>query len=376
MQPLRTLLVVPALLLAASTTSAQPTAPMDQPDMTIDGATRKAVVESLVVAVQDHYVFPDQAKLVAKDLKRRLSRKEYDGITSAKEFADSLTAHMQAITHDLHLRAHYRHEPFPVGLGNEGPPPADELRRIREMGRVRNYGFERMERLAGNVGYLELLMFSGDSDAQATAVAAMNFLGNTDALIIDLRRNGGGSPAMIQTLLTYLIAPDDRLLFNTFFQRGQERIEQWHTASYVPGPRFAGKPIYVLTSARTGSAAEEFSYDIQTHKLGTLVGATTAGAANPGGLFRLADHFGAFVATGRAINPVTNTNWEGVGVKPDVAVAPETALREAHVMALQKLIEQADDDEERAALNGALERAKERKDEAPEDFVRRSRRKS
>jgi len=361
---------------AATTAHAQLAAPPDQPDLTIDAATRKAVIESLAVAVQDHYVFPDQAKLVAKDLRRRLSRKEYDRITSAKEFADSLTAHMQAITHDLHLRAHYRHEPLPEGLNNDGPPPPDELRRMREMNRVRNYGFEKLERLAGNVGYLDLRMFSGDPDGQATAIAAMNFLGNTDALIVDLRLNGGGSPAMIQTLLTYLIEPQDRLLFNTFYNRGEERIEQWHTAAYVPGPRFAGKPIYVLTSARTGSAAEEFSYDVQTHELGTLVGATTAGAANPGGLFRLNDHFGAFVATGRAINPVTNTNWEGVGVKPDVAVAPEAALREAHVMALQKLIEKADDEETRAALNAALERAKERKDDPAEDFVRRVRRKT
>jgi hypothetical protein len=376
MHRIRLTLATLFVLAAPSTSHAQPMASADQPDLTIDAGTRGVVVESLVVAVQDHYVFPDLAKTVAKDLRRRLARKEYDRITSAKEFADSLTAHMQAVTHDLHLRAHYRHEPLPRELRSEGPPPPEELRRMREQGRVRNHGFERVERLAGNVGYLELLMFSGDPDAQATAIAAMNFLGNSDALIIDLRRNGGGSPAMIQTLLTYLTAPDDRLLFNTFYKRGQERLEQWHTSAYVPGPRLNGKPIYVLTSSRTGSAAEEFAYDVQTHELGTLVGATTAGAANPGGFFRLDDHFGAFIATGRAINPVTNTNWEGVGVKPDVAVAPETALREAHVLALQKLIEQAQDDEQRNGLNAALERAKERKDEAPEDFVRRSRRRS
>lgn len=376
MHGLRLMLATLLIAAAAPTSHAQPMAPADQPDLTIDARTRSAVVESLVVAVQDHYVFPDLARTVARDLRRRLARKEYDRVTSAKEFADSLTAHMQAITHDLHLRAHYRHEPLPREMRNEGPPPPEELRRMREAGRVRNHGFERVERLAGNVGYLELLMFSGDPDAQATAIAAMNFLGNVDALIIDLRRNGGGSPAMIQTLLTYLVAPDDRLLFNTFYRRGEERIVQWHTSSYVPGPRLNGKPIYVLTSPRTGSAAEEFAYDVQTHELGTLVGATTAGAANPGGLFRLDDHFGAFIATGRAINPVTNTNWEGIGVKPDVAVAPETALREAHVLALQRLIEQAEDDAQRGALNAALDRAKSRKDEAPEDFVRPSRRRS
>jgi C-terminal processing protease CtpA/Prc len=347
----------------------------DQPDLTIDARTRATVVESLAVKVRDHYVFPEQATKVARDLKRRLTRKEYDSITSAKEFADSLTAHMQAITHDLHLRAHYRHDPIPAQR-DDGPPPAEEIRRRRELERARNYGFEKVERLAGNVGYLEMFMFSRDPEAQPTAVAAMNFLGNVDALIIDLRRNGGGSPAMIQTLLTYLIAPEDRILFNTFFQRGEERIEQWHTASHVPGPRLNGKPIYVLISPLTGSAAEEFAYDIQTHQLGTLVGATTAGAANPGGFFRLDDHFGAFVATGRAINPITNTNWEGVGVKPDVAVPPETALRAAHVAALEKLIERAEGDAQRAALNGALERAKERTDDAPESFMRRQRRAS
>jgi len=365
-----------AALAAAAAAHAQPMASGDQPDMTLDASTRAAVIESLAVAVTDHYVFPDLAKTVAKDLRQRLRRREYDSITSAKEFADSLTAHLQVITRDLHLRAHYRHEAIPTELRADGPPPPEELRRMREAGRVRNHGFEKVERLAGNVGYLELLMFSGDPDAQATAIATMNFLGNVDALIVDLRRNGGGSPAMIQTLLTYLIAPEDRLLFNTFFRRGEERIEQWHTAAYVPGRRLNGKPLYVLISSRTGSAAEEFAYDVQTHELGTLVGATTAGAANPGGFFRLNDHFGAFIATGRAINPVTNTNWEGVGVKPDVDVAPESALREAHVMALQKLIEEADDDAERGALNAALERARERKDEAPEDFVRRSRRRS
>ena len=349
--------------------------PPDEPDTPLDARTRAAVVESLAVRMQRHYVFPDKAAEVAKALRRRAAAKEYDRITSSKEFADSLLAHVQAVTHDLHTRVHYRYEPIPVHRP-DGPPPAAEVARMTTESRRRNWGFESVRRLPGNVGYLDLRQFAGGAEAQQTAIAAMNFLGHVDALIVDLRRNGGGSPEMIQTLLTYLVAEDDRLNFNNFYEREGERNEQWWTSSYVPGSRLAGRPLYVLTSPRTGSAAEEFSYDVQTHKLGTLVGETTAGAANPGGLFRLGEHFAAFIATGRAINPVTKTNWEGVGVKPDVPVPSADALREAHVAAIQKLLADATDDDRRAALQRALDLARKTVPDPAEDFQRPVRRKA
>jgi C-terminal processing protease CtpA/Prc len=205
----------------------------------------------------------------------------------------------------------------------------------------------------------------------------MNFLANTDALIVDLRRNGGGDPAMIATLLTYLRVPGDRLMFNTFYEREGGKTEQWWTSPYVQGPRYTGKPVYVLTSPRTGSAAEEFAYDIQTHKLGTLIGGVTAGGANPGDMFRLNEHFAAFIATGRAINPVTRTNWEGVGVRPDTLCAPEEALRRAHAMAIRALMDQAAADPDRVqALRDALDAAAQRAPDPAEDFVRPMRRRS
>jgi C-terminal processing protease CtpA/Prc len=242
---------------------------------------------------------------------------------------------------------------------------------MRETARRTNYGFERVERLPGNVGYLDLRQFAGAPEAQATAVAAMNLLANADALIIDLRRNGGGSPGMIATLLTYLVEPGNRLLFNTFYERQDDRTVQFWTLPYVPGPRLHGRPVYVLTGPRTFSAAEEFAYDIQTHKLGTVVGAVTGGGAHPGGMFRVHDHFGVFVPTGRAVNPVTGTNWEGVGVKPDIATRPGEALRAAHVEALKKIVESAQDDPERtAALRRALEEAEKRAPEPDEEFAR------
>lgn len=371
---------IPSLvfLLLASTQApaarAQAPPPPNQPDLPIDAALRRAVVDTLCDRIERYYVFPDRARAAARALHRRMSRHEYDQISGASEFADSLTAHIHSVVPDLHLRVHYRYELIPAQTG-EGPPPESERRRMQELDRRLNHGFQRLERLPGNVGYMDLWQFSGDPDAQATAVAAMNFLANTDALIIDLRKNGGGSPTMIATLLTYFVPEDARLLFNTFYRREGDRTEEYWTSPYVPGPRYAGKPLYVVTSVRTGSGAEEFAYDVQTHELGTVVGAVTAGGANPGRFFRLTDHFAAFIATGRAVNPVTHTNWEGVGVTPDSLAKAGEALRIAYTMALQKLLEGAKEDPERAdALKRAIEDAAKRPADPEEDFARPTRR--
>jgi hypothetical protein len=347
----------------------------DDPDTPIDARTKSAVIESLAVAVQTRYVFPDKGAALARILRQRHARHEYDRIGGSKEFADSLRAHMQAYTHDRHMRVHYRYEPLPLRHADDESPANDEERRRQLEGeRLRNFGFERVQRLPGNVGYLDLRFFSGLPEAQATAVAAMNFLANCDAVIVDLRRNGGGDPMLLQTVLTYFVAPGDRLHINDFYERAGDRTVQFWSAAQVPGPRLNGKPLYVLTSGLTGSCAEEFAYDVQTHKLGTLYGATSGGAANPGGMFRLSDHLVAFIATGRAVNPVTKTNWEGVGVKPDVDVPPADALREAHVAALNKLRESAKDEDRKALLGRALELAKATPSDPAEDFTRGPRR--
>ncbi|MBI5836196.1 MAG: S41 family peptidase [Candidatus Eisenbacteria bacterium] len=372
---LATFAALAAISLAAPTRAQLSPGPPDEPDTPIDAGTKSAVIESLAVAVKDRYVFAEKGAELARILRRRHANHEYDRISSSMEFADSLLAHVQAYTHDLHMRVHYRHQPIPPPPADRRGPGEDELRRRREGERMRNFGFERVQRLAGNVGYLDLRQFSGLSDAHATAVAAMNFLANSDAVIIDVRRNGGGDPDLLQTVLTYFVAPGERLHINDFYQREGDRTVQFWSAAQVPGPRLNGRPLYVLTSGNTGSCAEEFAYDVQTHKLGKLYGATTAGAANPGGFFRLSEHLAAFIATGRAVNPITKTNWEGVGVKPDVDVPPADALREAHVAALNALLESAKDDEQQALLGRALERAKAAPSEPAEDFARAGRRK-
>ena len=152
----------------------------------------------------------------------------------------------------------------------------------------------------------------------------MSFVANTDALIIDVRNNGGGAPSMVAYLCSYLFGPEP-VHINDLYFRPENSTHQWWTLPHLPGKRYEGKPVYVLTSKRTFSAAEEFTYNLKTQKRATIVGETTGGGANPGGTRPVAEHFIVFVPSGRAINPITKTNWEGTGVAPDVAVAAELA---------------------------------------------------
>jgi C-terminal processing protease CtpA/Prc len=171
--------------------------------------------------------------------------------------------------------------------------------------------------------------FAAEGEAVSeTVAAAMTFLANTDALVIDLRRNGGGRPQTVALLSSYLF--DAPVLLNSLYWREWDRTDDFWTSATVKGRRYGkDKPVFVLTSARTFSAAEEFAYNLKNLERATIVGETTGGGANPGGMRRLSEDFTMFVPMGRAINPVTKTNWEGTGVAPDVAVASENALQAA-----------------------------------------------
>jgi C-terminal processing protease CtpA/Prc len=221
-----------------------------------------------------------------------------------------------------------------------------------------NYGFEEAGRLRGNVGYLKLTGFAYPEQGGDTVAGAMAFLANTDALIIDLRQNGGGTPGMVELFASYFFSGDAPVHLNDISFRKEGSTEhdsvQWWTLPYVPGKRYVGKEVYILTSHSTPSAAEEFTYDLQVLKRATIVGETTWGGANPGDRRRMGDHFQAFIPNGRAINPITKTNWEGKGVEPDFKVPQEDALKTAQRMALQHLIEKTTDEQELNALKRAL----------------------
>jgi len=303
-------------------------------DFRIDAAERARVIDGAIAKLDESYVFPETAKRMADSVRARQKRGEYDAVTNGASFARILTENFQDVSHDRHLRVNFSPRALPVQNGS-GPTPEQVAGMRRQMAQM-NCGFVKVEQLEGNVGYVKFNMFADPEVSPATASAAMNFLANVDALIIDLRSNGGGDPAMVAFLTSYLFVAEPVHLNDLYF-RPDDSTHQWWTLPHVPGQRFGDKKeVYVLTSKRTFSAAEEFTYNLKNLKRATLVGETTGGGANPGGSNRLSAHFGAFIPTGRAVNPITKTNWEGTGVTPDISVPAEQALHVARIMALKK----------------------------------------
>jgi retinol-binding protein 3 len=341
------------LLLSATVIQAQQTLSRSDRDrdITLDAGQRRAVIEGATRALATGYFDVAVGNSMASAVLDRQRRGEYDAIVSASELADSLTSHFRAVSHDKHVGVDFSADVLPRFVASEKPGP-DLIERRKRNGTLNNYGLERAERLGGNVGYLKVNGFFDAALGGETAANAMAFLSNTEALIIDLRENHGGSPGMVALLATYLFAGDPVHL-NDIWQREGNVTMQWHTLPYVPGQRYVDKPVYVLTSAQTISAGEEFANDLKVLKRATLVGETTAGGANPGSTQRINDHFSVFVPTGRAINPVTKTNWEGTGVVPDVRVAADSALGVAHVLALEAILKRNPD----AALERQATRA-------------------
>ncbi len=302
---------------------------------------KKEVIEKISKILEDNYVYPKTAKKMSSHLYGKLKKGDYKKITSPDEFADQLGKDLRKISKDLHIRVGYDPEGverMKRGEKNKDDPLLLELR-LKELRRT-NFGFNEVKILGGNIGYLDLRQFASPKYAGETAVAAMNFLANCEALIIDLRNNGGGSAEMIQLLTSYFYDAGPVHL-NTFYWRpGDETMQTW-TLPHVPGKKIPAIDIYILTSRSTFSAAEEFSYNLKNLKRATLVGETTRGGAHPGGPMVVNDNFIINVPKGRAVNPVTKTNWEGVGVKPHIEVPQEDALLTAHLKAVEKLIASA-----------------------------------
>jgi retinol-binding protein 3 len=301
-------------------------------DYAIDAATRARVIDGAVGKLNASYVFPDVAKKMEEAVRARAARGEYDAIADGDAFAERLTEDFRAVSRDRHLGVNF--SPAKLPTPNPGGPPPEARERMRRQMEQNNCAFERVERMAGNVGYLK---FNGFADVEAcapTVQAAMGFLANVDALIVDLRDNGGGSPAMVAYVSSWLFA--ERTHLNDLWTRATNATEEFWTRPDVPGKKLAGKPVYVLTSRRTFSGAEEFSYNLKALKRATIVGETTGGGAHPVNGQRIDDHFMIGVPFARAVNPVTKTNWEGTGVEPDVKVPAAEALATALKLASEK----------------------------------------
>jgi hypothetical protein len=313
---------------------------------------RKAVVESLAKVVRAQYVYPEVGERTARRLLRSLERGSYsqeqpDGL------ADVLTRDLRALTGDRHFRVGFQPDFQGSSEADAEPSPAEKALFRRTFAR-QNFGVGQAQVLAGNVGLLDLRFFAPVEFSAPTITAAMAFLASTDALVLDVRQNDGGDPDTIAFLCSYLFKEGSRVHLNDLHYRARNEIRQFWTQSTVAGPRHAGKPVYVLTSARTFSGGEELAYDLQVLKRATVVGETTGGGANPGGAVTLANGFVAFVPMGRAVNPITKKNWEGAGVKPDVAVPAGQALVVAHAQALRAILKAQTDDDYRKMLERLL----------------------
>jgi len=326
--------------LAASARAQRPDAPPP-----LDARLKSTIVERVSGALHEVYVFPDVAQQMVDLLRRNLASGAYDQMRTVPEFTARLTRDLRSISHDLHLGV----APYTPAAEESDRQSPEQQRRAREAQRRQNYAFQKLEILRGNVGYLELNGFQGAELAGATAVAALNFLANVDALIIDLRNNGGGSPSMIQLIFSYLL--DEPTHLNSFYIRESDRYDQFWTQAHVAGPRLTDVPVFVLVSRRTFSAAEEFSYDMQALERGTIVGDTTRGGAHPVRAVTFPEaHVSVRVPFGRAVNPVTGTNWEGIGIAPGIVVPADEALAVAHAEALRTLRERETDEAWRALL--------------------------
>jgi retinol-binding protein 3 len=319
----------------------------------VNAQDRAAIIDDIVAALHETYVFPETAKRMEEHVRRQVQSGAYDRLGTLDAFTQKLTEDLRSVSHDLHLEVAWNPEPPPTATRG-GPTPEEQQARMRRD----NYCFRKVERLAGNVGYLKLDCFAPAELGGGTAIAAMGFLAGSDALIFDLRDNGGGSPTMIQLLTTYLL-PEEPTHLNSFYIRKGDKTEQFWTQAWVPGTRLPDVPAFVLTSGRTFSAAEEFTYNLKNLKRATIVGETTGGGAHPVDMHRVKGYPVAMsLPFGRAINPISGTNWEGTGVEPDVKVPAPEALTVAHARALGSAAEKATDPLHKAALEfvrGVLE---------------------
>ncbi|MBL4662415.1 MAG: S41 family peptidase [Flavobacteriaceae bacterium] len=328
----------------------------------------KNVIDSIGVRLNRNYVFPKVASKMANKLKENEKKGAYKSITDPFQFADILTRDLQAVSNDLHLRVMFN--PEQIAERDQTVSPADSTRYMNNyMRRLQrdNFGFKQVEILDGNIGYLDLRSFADTQFAGETATAAMNFLSNADAIIIDLRANGGGSPQMIQLTSSYLF--EGRVHLNNFYMRPNNDTLQTWTLPYVPGKRNPNADVYVLTSGSTFSAAEEFSYNLKNLERATLIGETTGGGAHPGGTQPINDRFMIWLPTGRAISPITNTNWEGVGVIPHIAVPAADALETAKLKALETLRDKINDEEMAHFYNWSIKAIKAEKNPVKVDIA-------
>ena len=301
--------------------------------MTRPQITAQEIVNGVIAAAEQDWLDDATGGTVVSKLKEAASRKAYDAIVDPEALCARITTDVRAWSHDPHFAVFYSPTPVHQHDRDEATPAEKAEEQKRAAGD--NYGFARVERLDGNVGYLDLRFFA-DSDGTATAFAAMAILGHTDALIVDLRQNGGGGDTGVAAVLLSHLLPGGATKLAELHWKPDGSVRSFSTLPSVPGGKYLG-PVYVLMSRETFSAAEGFAYTLQTRKRAVLVGEKTLGGVHPVKYRPLGTHVGVLIPAGRYVDALTGADWAG-GVEPDIAVPAAQALNRAHMLALQKLI--------------------------------------
>lgn len=318
---------------------------------TLTAADRTAIVQTLATKINANYIEPAVAERVAGAIVRKNAEDGYASAASPQAFTDALAKDLRAFSGDLHFGARID-ERFRDLSGDTDLPSRAQMDEARDQTERWGYGIEKIERLPGNVGYIELRGFGMTTFVGSAYTAAMSLMAGTDALILDLRRNGGGSPTSVAYLMSHFFPLGDQRHLIDIYDRPDNTTQQiWTVPTVVQ--RY-DKPVYVLTSARTFSGGEDCAYDFQVQKRGTLVGETTGGGSNPVRPFSVGHGIVVSIPSSRTTNFVTKTNWEHVGVKPDIAVPAAQALQTAHAAILRKQVASAKDDNDRTKLQRLL----------------------
>jgi rhodanese-related sulfurtransferase len=328
----------------------------------LKASDRAAIVQTLVAKINANYIEPAVAQRVGSAIARKHAEGAYASVASVKGFSEVLAKDLRELSGDKHFGAGVDDDFRESGSADYLPSSA-EMDRARDVTKRRGYGIEKVERLPGNVGYIDLRGFMMAEFAGPAYTAAMTLMAGTDALILDLRQNGGGSPDSVAYLMSHFFPLGDRRHLIDFYNRPTDTTRQVWLVPTV-GQRY-DKPVYVLTSAGTFSGGEDFAYGMQAQKRATLVGETTGGGSNPVGWFSVGRGIVVSIPTSRATNFVTKTNWEHVGVKPDLAVPAAQALQTAHVAILRTLLASAKDNNERTQLQGLLAMVEKGETKAP-----------
>ena len=299
--------------------------------VTIDAAERKKVIDGINADLLEFYVDAPLAQQMANALTAHESKGDYNSIADGNLLAARLLKDLQEVSHDRHL--HVDFSPFKTPEKPEHTAD-DDARFHREMDQM-NCMFDKVEILPNNIAYIKFDAFMDAAYCGPTVVAAMGFVAHSDAIIFDLRENGGGQPAMVTLIASYLFDQPTHLI--DIYNRKENTTTQNWTLSYLPGQRLTKQPVFVLTARRTFSGAEEFVFDLKNQKRATIVGETTGGGAHPVSGHTVADYFMIGVPFAKSLDPVTKLNWEGIGVEPDVKVPAPDALTTAQKLALEKI---------------------------------------